>query len=70
MSLLFFPWCRCSSLFSFLQKKKSAPYRVRPEQHLPGEAVALLSQRDVADACFCFLGFKREARGRNGRERK
>ena len=43
-------------LFFYLQKKKNInSYRVRPEQHLPGEAVALLRQRDVADSCFLFF---------------
>ena len=54
-----------AALFSFLllfssfstppKKTNQNSYRVRPEQHLPGEAVALLCQRDVADACFMFF---------------
>lgn len=58
--VFFFSFARTPRSFLFffsLEKKRNhqLSYRVRAQQHLAGEAVALLRQSDVADACFVVL---------------
>jgi hypothetical protein len=69
VSLLFFFFMTpLARLPLFFFKKIVNSYRVRPEQHLSREAVSLLRQRDVADACF--FGFERDNREEEERSRE